>query len=194
MHFTKFLAAAAAFTSTQAAILGFNYDANADFQTEFARAKNLRGTHHEFTSARLYTMIAPGTTATPIGAIQAAINTQTTLLLGMWASAGQAQITNEINALKAAISQYGSAFTSLIAGISVGSEDLYRVSPTGIENNSGAGASPAQIVSYINQVRAAIAGTSAAGKPIGHVDTWTAWVNGSNSAVVNAVDWLGMDA
>merc|ERR1712174_97799 len=32
------------------------------------------------------------------------------------------------------------------------------------------------------------------GKTIGHVDTWTAWVNGSNSAVTEACDWLGMDA
>ena len=31
------------------------------------------------------------------------------------------------------------------------------------------------------------------GAPIGHVDTWTAWVNGSNAAVIDAVDWLGMD-
>lgn len=28
---------------------------------------------------------------------------------------------------------------------------------------------------------------------IGHVDTWNDWVNGSNSAVVDAVDWLGFD-
>lgn len=194
MYFTKLFTAAAAVASTQAAYLGFNYGAEADFQTEFARAKTLQGTQHQFTSARLYTMIQPGTTASPISAIQAAINTQTTLLLGIWASAGQTQITNEINALKAGISQYGTAFTSLIAGISVGSEDLYRVSPTGVENDSGAGATPAEIVNYIGQVRAAISGTSASGAPIGHVDTWTAWVNGTNSPVIQAVDWLGMDA
>lgn len=49
-------------------------------------------------------------------------------------------------------------------------------------------------MSYINQVRNAIAGTAASSKTIGHVDTWTAWVNGSNSAVTEACDWLGMDA
>jgi glucan endo-1,3-beta-D-glucosidase len=32
------------------------------------------------------------------------------------------------------------------------------------------------------------------GTPIGHVDTWTAWVNGSNQAVINACDWIGVDA
>jgi glucan endo-1,3-beta-D-glucosidase len=101
---------------------------------------------------------------------------------------------NEIAALKAAIATYGTAFTSLVTGISVGSEDLYRISPTGIAALSGYGAEPATLVSYIGQVRAAIAGTSLSGASIGHVDTWTAWVNGTNTAVINAVDWVGMDA
>jgi len=130
----------------------------------------------------------------PISAIPAAIDTQTTLLLGLWASAGQADIDNEITALTSAITQYGTAFTSLIAGISVGSEDLYRISPTGVEALSGAGAEPSDLVTYISQVRSAISGTSASAASIGHVDTWTAWVNGSNDAVINAVDWLGVDA
>lgn len=194
MHFTKiFAAAATAIATTQAAYIGFNYDANVDFATEFKRAKNLAGTNHEFTSARLYTMIAPGSTNTPIGAIQAAIDTKTTLLLGMWASAGQAQFDNEVAALKNAINQYGTAFTSLIAGISVGSEDLYRVSEIGIKNKSGAGASPAEIVKYIKQVRAAIKGTAAASAKVGHVDTADVWANATNKAVITNVDWLGMD-
>jgi glucan endo-1,3-beta-D-glucosidase len=100
----------------------------------------------------------------------------------------------EITALKTAISKYGTAFTNLVAGISVGSEDLYRISPTGIAAKSGYGADPATIASYIGQVRTAIAGTPLSGAPIGHVDTWTAWVNGSNQAVINACDWIGMDA
>jgi glucan endo-1,3-beta-D-glucosidase len=28
---------------------------------------------------------------------------------------------------------------------------------------------------------------------IGHVDTWNAWTNGSNSPVIDAIDWLGVD-
>lgn len=32
------------------------------------------------------------------------------------------------------------------------------------------------------------------GKPVGHVDTWTAYVNSSNSAVIQASDFVGMDA
>ena len=140
------------------------------------------------------TMIQGGTTNTPVSAISAAIATNTRLLLGLWASAGQEGISNEIAALTAAVSQYGTAFTNLVDGISVGSEDLYRISPTGIENNSGVGAGPDDIVNYITQVRNAIANTAASGKPVGHVDTWTAYVNGSNQAAINACDFIGMDA
>jgi len=189
--------------STLAAYQGFNYAATfsdgsikqeADYANDFTSAKQLAGTGGKFTSARLYTMIQGGSTNAPSGAIQAAINTQTTLLLGMWASAGDASFANELTALKSAISTYGTAFTDLIAGISIGSEDLYRLTPTWTATNSDPGAEPATIVSYIGQVRSAIAGTGAAGKPVGHVDTWTAWVNGSNQAVIDASDFLGMDA
>lgn len=193
------LALAATLSTASAVYKGFNYGSTnvdgslkqeSDFQNEFTTAQNLVGTSG-FNSARLYTMIQTGTT--PTSAIQAAINTGTTLLLGLWASAGQGQINNELAALSAAISQYGTAFTSLIAGISVGSEDLYRISPTGIQNMAGIGAAPEDIVSYIGQVRSVLssAGVSA---PVGHVDTWTAWVNGSNDAVINACDFIGMDA
>lgn len=100
----------------------------------------------------------------------------------------------EIIALQSAIKQYGSAFAKLVVGISVGSEDLYRNSPTGIAAKSGYGADPDTIVGYIKQVKAAIANTPLSGAPIGHVDTWTAWANSSNSVVADACDWVGMDA
>ena len=180
---------------------GFNYGStNTDnspmteqqYQNDFTTAQNLVGATG-FTSARIYTMIQAGTTNTPTDAIQAAINTKTSLLLGLWGSGGQAGIDNEIAALKSALSQYGSAFIDLIVAISVGSEDLYRISPTGIENLSGVGAGPDVISNYIGQVRTAITGTAASSKPVGHVDTWTAWVNGSNDAVISASDFIGMD-
>lgn len=201
MLFNTLAGLAATVASAQAVSQGFNYgnvltDGSAkqagDFEAEFKRAQTLQGTSG-FTSARLYTMIQSGTTSDPIAAIQPAIDTQTSLLLGLWASAGQDAFTNEINALNAAIDQFGDAFTSLVVGISVGSEDLYRVSPTGIENNSGLGATPDELVSYIQQTRDAIGSTSLSGASVGHVDTWTAWVNGSNSAVIDSCDWLGMD-
>jgi glucan endo-1,3-beta-D-glucosidase len=136
-----------------------------------------------------------GTANSPISAIQAAINTKTTLLLGIWASGGPDLVNNEIAALKSAIGQYGTAFTSLVAGLSVGSEDLYRISPTGLAAPDAApGADPATLLNYISQVRSAVAGTALSGVKIGHVDTWTAWVNGSNAGVIQACDFIGMDA
>jgi glucan endo-1,3-beta-D-glucosidase len=62
----------------------------ADFEGEFSSAKNLINSVNPFISARLYTMIQGGTSDTPTSAIQAAINTNTTLLLGLSASSGQA--------------------------------------------------------------------------------------------------------
>jgi glucan endo-1,3-beta-D-glucosidase len=188
------LALAAGASSASATIYqGFNYGAGTDFATEFALAKSLVGTSGAFTSARLYTTIEQNTATNPSSAIPAAIQQDVSLLLGIWGSGGQATVDNEITALKNAIAQYGSEFTSRVVGISVGSEDLYRESPTGIEAMAGIGANPADIVNYINQVRSAIAGTGLSSVPVGHVDTWTAWVNGSNSAVVGASDFLGMD-
>ncbi|KAL3459545.1 glycoside hydrolase superfamily [Aspergillus heterothallicus] len=196
---TQILALALAVASAEAASKGFNYGstkpdgsvkAQADFQNEFQTAKNLEGTSG-FNSARLYTMIQGGSSSTPISAIPAAIAEETTLLLGLWASGGN--MANEITALKAAISQYGEDFAKLVVGISVGSEDLYRNSEIGVQADAGVGVEPEELVSYINQVRDAISGTSLSGASIGHVDTWNAWTNGSNAAVINAVDWLGFD-
>ncbi|KAI8943763.1 hypothetical protein NX059_001739 [Plenodomus lindquistii] len=199
---SSILATASLLSTASAAIKGFNYGAQfnnnqaktlVDFEYEFNAAKHLAGTDG-WTSARLYTMIQHGTTNDIIEAIEAAINTNTTLLLGLWASAGQAVINNELTALKAAVQQYGTAFTNLVVGISVGSEDLYRITPTGIANKAGVGAHPDELINYIQQTRDAIAGTALAGTPIGHVNTWTVYVNASNDAVISALDFLGMDA
>merc|ERR1712093_479697 len=138
------------------------------------------------------TTIQAGTTSDPTSVIPAAIAEDISLLVTLWAS-GTA-FPNELTALKAAIAQYGDAFTSRVAGISIGSEDLYRNSPTGIAAGSTIGADPATLVDYIKQVRSAIAGTALSAAPVGHVDTWTAWVNGSNQAVIDNCDWIGVDA
>lgn len=186
-----------AFTAAQQK--GFNYGSangdgscryQADFENQFTTARNLVG-NSGFTSARLYTMIQCGTANTPISAIQAAIDTDTQLLLGMWASAGDGVFNDELAALQAAIAQYGSAFTSRVVGISVGSEDLYRSSPQGVANNAGVGASADTITRYIQQTRSALAGTPLSGVSVGHVDTWTAWVLSENAGVISNVDWLG---
>jgi glucan endo-1,3-beta-D-glucosidase len=203
MRSSTILSLAASLSTAAAVSQGFNYGSTnpdgtyavqSDFEGRFNTAKNLVGTSG-FTSARLYTMLQGGSsTNEPTQAIPAAISAGTTLLLGLWASGGQAGINGEIAALQNAITQYGDAFTKLVVGISVGSEDLYRISPTGIAADSGYGADPDVLVDYIGQVRANISSTALSGVGIGHVDTWTAWVNGSNDAVINAVDWIGMDA
>ena len=189
------------FSTVNAQLQGFNYGATfedgscrlaSDYAGAFNSARNLAGTDGGFTSARLYTTIQCGTTNAPISAIQAAIDTDTSLLLGLWASAGDAIFDNEIAALSSAVAQYGSAFTDRIVGISVGSEDLYRSSPQGIANEAGVGVDSATIVRYIERVRGLIGQTPLlAGKPVGHVDTWTAWVLPENAPVATAVDWLG---
>lgn len=201
---TLLAAFAACFSTAYSQYQGFNYGStNTDnsavtleqFTNDFTTAKALVGTNDAFTSARLYTCIQAGTTDTPSDAFQAAVNTDTSLLLGLWASAGQADIDNEIAALTTFLAgSNGTALAKLIVGISVGSEDLYRISPTGIINDSGAGASPSDIVNYIGQVKTAIASTAAKGALVGHVDTWTAWVNSSNDAVITNSDFIGMDA
>lgn len=203
MLFSILLALAASLSTVSAQVYkGFNYGstntANApmtltDYSDEFTAAQNLVGATG-FTSARLYTMIQAGTTNTVTEAIQAAINTKTSLLLGLWGSGGQSGLDNELAALSSALDAHGTALTDLIIGISVGSEDLYRISPTGIENMSGIGAGPDVISNYIGQVKSAISSTAASGKLVGHVDTWTAWVNGSNDAVITAADFIGVDA
>ncbi|EFQ30768.1 glucan 1,3-beta-glucosidase [Colletotrichum graminicola] len=191
--------AAAAATAFQ----GFNYGSTftdgrpktqSDFESEFKTAASLEGTNGAFTSARLYTMVQGGTTNDLISAIPAAISTKTTLLLGLWASAGDAAFANELEALKKTVAKYGSQLDGLVAGISVGSEDLYRHSPTGIANGEYSGAEPSTLVKYFDQVRDVIKGSPLSTAPLGHVDTWTAWVNGSNKAVIDACDWIGMDA
>lgn len=178
---------------------GFNYGStNADgscrgyndFVRFFNETKSLPGTSG-FTAARLYTSIQCGTTADPIEAFRAAIDTDTSILVGLWASAGRDVYQNELNALIRGANELGTAFTDRIIGISVGSEDLYRSSPQGVANNAGIGATGAEIEGYIGWMRDWIKGTLLEGKPIGHVDTWTAWVLPENRGVVNTVNWLG---
>ena len=204
MRTTPFLTVVLPFVpSALAAYKGFNYGSTfddgsvkvlTDFEGDFTAAKNLVGTSG-FTSARLYTMIQGNTTNTVSEAIQAAVNTNTSLLLGMWASAGEADFQNELAALNAAVSQNGQKLAELAVGISVGSEDLYRISPVGLTSpNAAPGAGPDVLTSYIAQVRAALKSTPLQETPIGHVDTWTAWVNGTNQPVIDNSDFLGMDA
>ncbi|GAO15273.1 uncharacterized protein UV8b_04913 [Ustilaginoidea virens] len=197
------VALAAAISGASAAFQGFNYGSTftdrspkvqSDFEAEFKTAAGLEGTNGGFTSARLYTMIQAGSDSDPISAIPAAIKTKTSLLLGLWASAGQDSFNKEVAALKKTIVQYCGQLDGLVAGISVGSEDLYRISPIGMKNSPDPGASPDTLVSYIKLVRDTIKGSCLEKAPIGHVDTWTAYANATNKPVIDAIDFVGMDA
>ncbi|KAM3495353.1 hypothetical protein MY3957_001376 [Beauveria namnaoensis] len=192
------LTLAAAVTGASAAFQGFNVESKGQtqqsFEAQFKTAQNLEGTDGGFNSARLYTMIQDGTANDPISAIPAAISTKTNLLFGLWASAGQAQFNNEISALKKTAQQYCDKLDGLVAGISVGSEDLYRDSELGQAAGEYVGVGPDVLIDYVQQTRDAIKGTCLEKAPIGHVDTWTAYSNETNRQLSDKLDWVGMDA
>jgi len=212
MRSSTTLALAASFSVSSAVFQGFNYastntDGSAmgvsDFKAAFDAQQTLDGITG-FSSARLYTMIdAASSQNDPISALQAASDDGvTSLLLGMWCSAGQAAFDTEIIALNKAIKQFPN-LSGQIAGLSIGSEDLYRQS--NIANKTvpspGPGVEPAVISSYISQVKGNLTGTSWSGIKIGHVDTWTAWTNDDGSfitsdltAIIDACDFLGIDS
>lgn len=187
------LAAARVFT-------GFNYGAfwseqsnvkrYADFHHGFELAQNLT-TPVPFDSARLYTCITTGTQSDPTEAFQAAIDTGTNLLLGMWISPGvtgqsnAAQVDNELAALEKAFEQHGQKLADLIIGLSVGNEDVYR------SHTEAAGVGSDDLLLTIKKVRDSIAASPYAkymqGKPIGHSDT-------AMYAVVPTSDFIGMTA
>jgi glucan endo-1,3-beta-D-glucosidase len=203
MRVSSALAASAFAASASAAqnYLGFNSGSTlpdrsakfkSDFLAEFKTAQGLVGAPGTFNAVRLYTNIQAYSETDPIEAFEAAIDTKTYLLLGIWAS-GTDNIDKELTALQNAVTQYGSDFTDLVIGVSIGSEDLYRISATGVENDSGVGAGPDVIIGFISDYKKALADTALASVPIGHVDTWDSWTNSSNKAVLDAVDWIGVD-
>lgn len=196
------IAATLGSTVAQGTILGFNSGASddkgvaktqQDFEREFKAAKSLNGAPGDFNTIRLYSNIQWNTPDTPIAAFSAAVATNTSLLLGIWAS-GTDNIDNELKALTAALTEHGSKLADLVVGISVGSEDLYRVSEPGLRNNAGVGNDADTIVRFIKTAKSRLANTALKGKPFTHVDTWTAWVNGSNKAVIDEIDFLAVNA
>ncbi|KAI0502897.1 glycoside hydrolase superfamily [Xylaria bambusicola] len=197
--------AAGAFATLGAAAenyLGFNSGATKpdnsakfkeDFLAEFTTAQGLEGAPGKFDAVRLYTNVQAYSTNDPIQAFDAAVETKTKILLGVWTS-GTDSIDNEVTALKSALSKYGKKLSDLIIGVSIGSEDLYRISVTGLKNDpEGVGAGPDVIIKFIKEFKAEFADSTISDVPIGHVDTWDSWTNGTNKAVIDAVDWIGVD-
>jgi glucan endo-1,3-beta-D-glucosidase len=150
----------------------------ADFQRAFTDAQNLPGIpYRTFNSARLFTCIQQGTENEPIAAFEAAIDTRTTLLLGIWipgtdrTTGISPSIDNELAALDTALSLFGQPFADLVVGVSVGSEDIFRYSDECDPTTTDCHGSPVnQVEAKISEVRSKLEGTLLEGKPIGHVD------------------------
>ena len=158
---------------------GFNVAANnidgsckttAQWKTAFTKIKALP---QGFNTVRLYASSDCNTLA---NAVPAAISTGTKILVGVWTE-DDAHFSAEKDALEAAINAHGSDW---ILAITVGSEDLYRGDTTA-----------SKLAGQIYDVRGMVRQWNNA--PVGHVDTWTAWVDGANTQVVTACDFLGMD-
>lgn len=182
MRFTTALTtlAAAALPLTQAFHQGFNVAANnpdgsckttAQWTQAFNKLKSLS---QHFTNVRLY---ASSDCNTLEYAVPAALTTGTKILVGVWAE-DATHYSAEKQALLSAIEAHG---VDWILAVSVGSEDLYRGDTTA-----------ATLANQIKDVRGMLRAMGGAQK-VGHVDTWTAWVDGANEAVVDACDFLGMD-
>jgi len=181
MRFSTTLTAIAAILPfTSAYWKGFNVGANnadgscktqAQWETAFNKIKGLP---QHITSVRLY---ASSDCNTLEYAVPAAIATGTQILVGVWAE-DSTHYSAEKAALESAINAHGSDW---IIAISVGSEDLYR-------GDTSASALAQQIYDVRGMVRA-----MGVTQEVGHVDTWTAWVDNANEAVITACDFIGLD-
>lgn len=172
------LAAIAPLTSAYYA--GFNVgamnpDGSCKSQGDWENAFNkLKGLPQHFTSVRLY---ASSDCNTLQNAVPAALSTGTQILVGVWTE-DATHYANEKQALLDAINAHG---TSWILAISVGSEDLYR-----------GDTSASTLAQQIYDVRGMVNSVGVTAQ-VGHVDTWTAWVNDANKDVITASDFIGMD-
>jgi len=153
-----------------------NPDGSCKTQQDWENAFNtLAALPPNFKSFRLFASSDCNTLA---NAVPAAIATGSNILVGVW-TADDTHFGNEKAALENAINQYGHDW---ILAISVGSEVGYR-------KELPAWRMAQQIYDVRGMVRAM--GVNA---PVGAVDTWTTWVDGSYADVITAVDFVGNDA
>ncbi|ODQ52251.1 glycoside hydrolase [Saitoella complicata NRRL Y-17804] len=127
---------------------------------------------------RTYSMSDCYTLANILPALE---STGMTAILGIWAGPGSTYETSfqyELGNLTTYATQYSSAFTSNVVGITVGSEVLYRGDLT-----------PDELVSRIKEVKTTASGVGYSGM-VGTADSWNMWTNSSNNAVIEAVDLI----
>ncbi|RDL41705.1 (Trans)glycosidase [Venustampulla echinocandica] len=177
------LALAASLSGANAYWSGFNALAKradgqcktqADWEQDFRAMKSLPG---GFTSLRVY---ASSDCNTLTNAVPAAIATGGHILVGVWTQDDN-HFNAEKQALLAAVQQHGFGW---VVAVSVGSEDLYRKE------------TPAwRLAEQIHDVRGMLSTVLGytTDVQVGHVDTWTAWVDGANTAVIQACDFVGTD-
>jgi len=176
------LAVAATLTGADAYWKGFNVQATradgqcktqADWEKDFNTMKALPG---GFTSMRVYASSDCNTLA---NAVPAAINTGGQILASVWTQ-DEAHFEREKQALLTATQQHG---TGWLVAVTVGSEDLYRKET-----------SASRLAEQIYDVRGMLTTVNGGSSiQVGHVDTWTAWVDGANTAVIQACDFVGTD-
>ncbi|KAF9880067.1 glucan 1, 3-beta-glucosidase [Colletotrichum karsti] len=187
-------------------ILGFNSGARLaetnlvkteqDYLDEFELAPRLDGTNGIFNSVRLFTMLREYDSPNPYGrielnpAIKAAIDTNTTILLGIWCS-GTANIQEQLNALKLADEQFGSSLKDLVVGISVGNEDIMRYEERKKNPESDVGKPMEAIIKYVEDVRRTIKGTSLESKPVGHAEPWKIFTEQRFKNLTQTIDFWG---
>jgi glucan endo-1,3-beta-D-glucosidase len=129
-----------------------------------------------FSSMRVYASSDCNTLA---NAVPAAIKTGGQILASVWTQ-DEGHYEREKQALLTATQQHG---TGWLVAITVGSEDLYRKET-----------SAARLAQQIRDVRGMMTTVNGGSNiQIGHVDTWTAWVNENNVEVINASDFVGTD-
>jgi len=158
-----------------------NPDGSCKSTDQWRQAFNdLKSLPTSFTEVRLYASSDCNTLA---NAVPAALDTNTGIMVGVWAE-DDTHFGNEKAALLSAIQAHGHDW---ITAISVGSEDLYRAQDQGTGETN-----PSKLAQQIYDVRGMVRAQGVAA-PVGHVDTWTAWVNGANTAVITACDFVGMD-
>jgi len=176
------LALAATLSGASAYWTGFNSQATlpngqcksqADWENDFKLMKKLTG----FTSMRVYASSDCNTLA---NAVPAALTQGGQLLVGVWTE-DAGHYDREKQALLTAVQQHGFGW---IVAVSVGSEDLYR-------GDTDANTLAQQIYD-VRGMLSTVNGYST-NVQVGHVDTWTAWVDGRNEAVIKACDFIGTD-
>jgi len=162
------LALAASIASANAYWSGFNVQSTladgscktqADWEKDFNTMKALPGAR---TSMRVY---ASSDCNTLVNAVPAALATGGQILVGVWTE-DSAHFEAEKQALLSAVQTYG--FDWIVA-VSVGSEDLYRGDTTA--------STLAQQIYDVRGMLSTVSGYSTSIQ-VGHVDTWTAWVDG----------------